>query len=808
MSVVTSNSGSTVTSVKSGEGSSKKSSKKKGKEKTAAEKAKDDAIQSSMELFFDEKRLQRKRAKEAKSVLNNSWFDKRTLDDGKEMYGNLTDQFEKVNRILQPVINKKRFVQELDAIRAAVLATPNPIEREISNTARAWVDNSDGSGWALAKINTTKKIVETSSSSASSCDTDRSWGNDSCVCWRVLHLIHPPHGTLRQKRMIILWRASVINELKNKFHIVTPHFRDIRALELMDRQHLKLSIIDPSLMRNFRAQRIKYWTEMKQLKKVEAAQTSLDKIFVCKSLLHYEASGCPTCGVVFIGTSKTLAPFVKKVDRWTGVQTLVPLAFELETLKGELDEQSKLCQSLYDEMQKLEIPLRLLVCRNIQAWYAFKSAKWMKMKQEVKRARSLKMVRLRMLKLVKKYVDEMCEKHPDILSVDLYKYPDPGSGLAIKFSLYKHELEEYVAERARRRFESTTALAKLMIEKLKFKVNRTRHKKFLEIQKQKEDDRLFMERTKATRDAKALHLLRKKIEILDRRKFICRRPSCDGRFFLSKDRFEVHCKIHKYNDQIRSAHLVKVKQVFDDRVKVETSMIDRINESRLNLELSDIYSMESEELKAIQEAEKRFNAPSAWAGFDVVNDKMQIIHPQTAPMLTYPNPNPKPNLDLLQGKFSKSIPMAGVSFGDSHETLAYNSMNRVMFHLELVSKHGDVDGPYSFPLKDPLVRVGTMIGCELLVTLTGKARAEARLSKIHCIIQCFDNTVLDNSSKYGTYVVDEGGVSKVSSVISHPLPLRIGNLLCFGVKEDGPSAISATEAGESALVYRICSFVH
>jgi hypothetical protein len=743
----------------SSKGSTKGSSKKPKVSKE--DKAKNDAIQNSMELFFEEKRLERKRAKEAKSVLNNSWYDKNNLKDGKDMYGQLTNQFEKVNRILQPVINKKIFVQELDGIRATLLATSRNRDK-----------------------------------------------NDSWFCWRILHHIHPPEGTLRQKRMLILWRFSVIRELKNKFQIVSPHFRDVRTLELMDRQHLKLSIIDPALMRNFKAQRIKYWTELKQLKKIQAAQSNCDKIFVCKSLLHYEPAGCPTCGVVFIGTTKTLAPYVKKVDRWTGVQTLVPLPFELETLAGELKQQSELVQSIYDELQVLEVPLRELVCRNIQAWYVFKSAKWIKMKQEVKRLRSLKTVRLRMLKLVKKYVDELCDKHPDILSVDLYNYPDPMSSLAIKFSLYKLELEEYVAERARRRHESTTAIAKLMIEKLKFRVNRTRHRKFLEIQKQKEDERLFMERTKATRDAKALHLLRKKIEILDSRKFICRRPACYGRIFLSKDRFEVHCKIHKYNDQIRSAHLAKVKQIFDDRVKIETSMIERINESRLNLELSDIHSMESEELKAIQEAEEKFNAPSVWAGFDVVNNKVQVIHAQTTPVMTYPNPNPNPNLDLLQAKFIKSIPMAAVSYADSHEPLAFNSMNRPIFHLELVSKHGNVEAPFSFPLKDPLVRVGTMIGCELFVSLSGKAKSESRLSKIHCIIQCFDNTILDNSSKFGTYVVDETGVSKVSSVISHPHSLRVGNLLCFGVKEDGPSAISATEAGESALVYRICSYVH
>ena len=53
-------------------------------------------------------------------------------------------------------------------------------------------------------------------------------------------------------------------------------------------------------------------------------------------------------------------------------------------------------------------------------------------------------------------------------------------------------------------------------------------------------------------------------------------------------------------------------------------------------------------------------------------------------------------------------------------------------------------------------------------------------------------------------MVGEAGVKKVSSVISHPLELRVGNLVCFGIKEDGPLVITATEAGEAALVYRIC----
>ena len=62
---------------------------------------------------------------------------------------------------------------------------------------------------------------------------------------------------------------------------------------------------------------------------------SNSKILTCKAALHFESTGCPTCGVVHIGSSTNLQQFVKRIHRQTGLETLVSLPFEMQALEEE-----------------------------------------------------------------------------------------------------------------------------------------------------------------------------------------------------------------------------------------------------------------------------------------------------------------------------------------------------------------------------------------------------------------------------------------------------------------------------------------
>jgi hypothetical protein len=94
------------------------------------------------------------------------------------------------------------------------------------------------------------------------------------------------------------------------------------------------------------------------------------------------------------------------------------------------------------------------------------------------------------------------------------------------------------------------------------------------------------------------------------------------------------------------------------------------------------------------------------------------------------------------------------------------------------------------------------------------------ISKIHCMFyvpmgaineskQANQSpiTIVDNSSKYGTYVVGEGsesGAVKVPNKLSAGIHLELGNLICVGVKKEGEQLLSPTEASTGCIVFRFC----
>ena len=139
-----------------------------------------------------------------------------------------------------------------------------------------------------------------------------------------------------------------------------------------------------------------------------------------------------------------------------------------------------------------------------------------------------------------------------------------------------------------------------------------------------------------------------------------------------------------------------------------------------------------------------------------------------------------------------------------------------LYHLELLSKHGDVIAPASVPLNKPMMRFGTMEGCECRIESTGAAKRNAMIAKVHCMIftagavdSSAEHTasvmVVDNSTLWGTYYVDTSGAYKVPTKFSVGASVRPGDLICIGVKPDGERELSPTDAGKACVVYRVRS---
>lgn len=195
-----------------------------------------------------------------------------------------------------------------------------------------------------------------------------------------------------------------------------------------------------------------------------------------------------------------------------------------------------------------------------------------------------------------------------------------------------------------------------------------------------------------------------------------------------------------------------------------------------------------------------------------------------------------------------------------HIGLVFDNIRVPMKHLELLSKHPDVECPYRIPLVAPLVRMGTLDSNEVVFTTKGAIKKEGRVAKQHVVIyvplhteykdqrksalnkdqsllsqsmnersirSCgidrsasvreidIDNpvlcspaeTIVDNHTIWGTYLVSVAGVRKVPTITSgYTQTLFSGDLLCIGVRWRGPETLSAVEASSAVMVYRVrCS---
>lgn len=188
---------------------------------------------------------------------------------------------------------------------------------------------------------------------------------------------------------------------------------------------------------------------------------------------------------------------------------------------------------------------------------------------------------------------------------------------------------------------------------------------------------------------------------------------------------------------------------------------------------------------------------------------------------------------LVASLSSQDSDMVNESAQDVHNWAAMTHIyslhslhNDSMYSLELVSKHGDINVAQRVPLDRPLIRVGTHSSCESIITTAGIAKKEGRVAKVHCLFFCPTHsgsteqsdprksndsgsasrdqlTLVDNSSVWGTYVVSAMGTRKAPVKVTAGLVLTPGLLVCIGVCKDGPSEISATEANQACVVYRV-----
>ena len=493
-------------------------------------------------------------------------------------------------------------------------------------------------------------------------------------------------------------------------------------------------------------------------------------IHICKSMQHRNPAGCPVCGVIHKGGKMNTQLYVKSKHRETGAFTLILLSEEEENLQREKIEQEEVLSEAEDEYVKLHAALHYKFLSGVQAWFCAHLARRRAEVVDPKLVVSDWYFRIRRLARLKRVVDSVdIQTIQNIVGVNVDDEELSVEGsigslslgskfdeLLYTFSDAKKELKEYVAKRVIINQLNTEKIAKKFAKKLKLATAKTRNLKARHEEAVRQKNLLMHEKMKKLRNQKILVYTRKVVEIMkhEHKQWVCHRPSCDQRQFLSKDRYLVHMSIHAAQDKVRDDRTRVLTRIGDMRELKALEFLDRVEASKSAADKAPLFDSSN------------YSAPWEWTK--------------------------TPHLRSL--------------FADSYHPTLF---------LEVVSKKADIDIPSKIPLDHEIVRFGTMKeACGFSTgVLSGAAKQENKLSKIHCLIyvpmgSSPDSlpTIVDNHSKYGTYLVDEQGARKCPTRVTCGYPLIPGNLLCIAVKQKGEDILQPHEAGEALVVYRVACF--
>lgn len=569
-----------------------------------------------------------------------------------------------------------------------------------------------------------------------------------------------------------------------------------------DREELVFTIYSNELLRQIPIKRSKLiLLRMKQnlvkslqvkMNKIITTIAKCDSILVCKSMQHRNPSGCPTCGVIHLGGKTNVTLYVKSMDINTGVESLQPLDVELQYLNREKLLAESTMNELVLDLNQVEYEILHRTTSCIQSWWcaylALKSVK----KEISRRELSLFYYRIRKLVMMKKDID--CIRVQDT-SIDL-------SPLYRKYSNYHDEIREYIAYKLVKSLSKTDKIAFVFLRNLKKAVAKARQWRAQEFANRDMIRKANEQRIHKEKTVRMLKDYRRRVKEMEfeSKRWFCTRIECKQRRFLSKDRYNAHMGIHQMSEVgDKDRHMVIERRRIEHDI-IEKSFLDRLKASR--------------------------ESPSVLPSIDDVNATMVY------------------DTDAISGSRTGSpISASSISYCREIEWLSLPNIrhisayvNRPLYYLEVLSKKDSVDCLMKIPLDMPVVRIGTLhdaCGNGAIALSPGSMERKLNMvSKIHCMLYipmgrlrnvdrsiedsdaASNNdedsiTIVDNTSKYGTYVVSNSnsnsktqGAMKLSNQLSSAFVLQPGNLICIAVKRDGEQVLSFTEVSNACVVLR------
>lgn len=638
--------------------------------------------------------------------------------EGKSALASLRRAFGGVDGILGPHRDHKLYCQQLDDY-AAELAR-RPVKTELYSYSKRLIQT-------IRPTTKSKKV-----------DMVRHW-------WSV---------------MTEMRRGKDLRELfSNKF----PNL--LRALRIRERGERTRIPIAPEVLADLKEKRAWKRKTLSQLKLIRDTRQLHASIPDCQSLLHFTPAGCPKCGVIHIGGSRDVVQYVRSVNRYSGVITLQTLGHELEALDLEESEELHKLAEANEGIEALEKALFIRSRDTIQAWWPCVLAKWRAQRAAVRMNRSVWFFRIRRLVKMKRLIDTTDNNQLDFDFL-VGEFPD-----------VRDALEEYIKLVQDRRNEIAERVAKTFLTNLRKAVALARKKEYLRLERNKNEGKARDLALSNRKRELLLQAMRKRVLVLERRKFKCIRPRCCGREFASQDRYNTHMGLHKIEDDLRAQRVAAATLRWAEHSFQEEVCLHRVNE---------IHSNVVRDVRAIDKV-----------GVEQLDVRIALI--QEA-------------IDK-DGDPSFATPTAWSGAGMPHLRLANAELNTSIYHLEKVSLHGECSCADIICLDQAIVRIGTLPSLECTVVSTGAVKRDAQISKVHCIIYCpfaqdadAGIVIVDNNTRYGTYIVsDRGsdGATKVSNIVTEGTPLVPGDLLCIGVRKNGTQTISAVEASGACIVFRV-----
>lgn len=373
------------------------------------------------------------------------------------------------------------------------------------------------------------------------------------------------------KANLIEWKSNLMHEIRSDYrdkhpfeYEYRPRYADVRVMRHLFRSQMNLIPIDRSISEELKKKRAHYKVVTTKLKLIRDTQAACEKIYHCTSRQHSNPKGCSNCGVLYIGGMLDGGtPYVQSISRETGLVTLVTLEFEVETLIEENIVQTEIVERVEIDLFAYEAVVLGIVRVNIQAWWSFVLV-WKRYKRAQKRiAKSRELHRIRRLVMMKREIDRAIREAPPL---DMDRYCEAYCDML-------PALWEYADLQVKLKAERILKWAKCFRVNLVTKVAITREREHQEYLR-------LLALPKPPRP-----IIIKKFEITEAPLLICFRLECKMRKFLSKERYDIHMKVHYKHDAVRYQIYDQNKQAKNVRDYREQKVLHRIADSRHRLQL-------------------------------------------------------------------------------------------------------------------------------------------------------------------------------------------------------------------------------